>query len=179
MVAAVTCLCCGNRWCPHAIAHIVFSTLLFAIVPPPSLNVRPQTCASKGVNAPAWQIDQGNNNACFALGADLTNNRPAPVSYQPADWRNPARGVAMTYSGGESTYCPNGNRRSFTLNMWCAPFPFPYPGPPPPPGQNSSWNGMYWIDEFNTCGYVANRCVRRVMLLRWYTTSEFSGVISY
>jgi hypothetical protein len=112
-------------------------------------------CAGLG-NAPAWQVDGGNNNACYQLGLDLTNNRPAPVTYSLIDFRYPSRGVAMTYLGGSPQFCPNGAKRSFTVNFWCAAgMAFP-PAATPQPGVNASYNGQYWIDEFNSCAYVAN-----------------------
>lgn len=95
----------------------------------------PSACASASP-APAYQVDA--TNACYELGKSLNNARPALMNYQPSDWRNPTRGVAMTYMAGNSQFCPAGPR-TYTINFWCAPFPFPVAGPPDP-NANQTWN---------------------------------------
>lgn len=120
-------------------------------LPPPPLQVCGNTVSSTAATAcaptilgttPAVQIDWSNyvpnvNSAsCYLLGQDVG---PSPggqnryVSWLPADVNFPARGVALTYSGGQATGCANPAGRSFTLNMWCAPFPFPSAAPLPSP----------------------------------------------
>lgn len=114
---------------------------------PPVLLTRLQVCSNTVTRptaclaaspAPGYQVD--GNGLCFELGLPLNGNGPSPVSFRPVDFRNPARGLAMTYGGGSNSYCPAGVKRSYTIAFWCAAsFSFPSAGPLDN-STNSSWN---------------------------------------
>lgn len=74
--------------------------------------------------APAWQTraDQStstttdrNSLTCKYLGSPDNSDH----SWSPIDELDPAKGVKLTYNGGQ--HCSNGQQRKFALNMKCAP----------------------------------------------------------
>lgn len=114
-------------------------------------NVQNPPAACGGANAivsPAYQVTaNGGGLSCLTAGYDLTK-RPSLFSQALFDGLNPARGWSLTYSGGQSSGCPNGISRSFTINFICGRGPFPAPGA-------TSASNMTFIDEENSCQYSA------------------------
>ena len=86
----------------------------------------PATCQTKAtIGSPAWQVHTGTD-MCYTLGQTMANKQPAPIAIGPIEPDFPARGIRVSYIGGET--CGGDVSRKMDINMYCADKPFPASG---------------------------------------------------
>lgn len=66
--------------------------------------------------APAWQVESSPA-TCYRLGSF---NGSLGWNFTLFDASYPARGVVLTYPGGDGTWCPGGQPRTMSLELMCA-----------------------------------------------------------
>lgn len=122
--------------------------------PPATFNSTCTSPASSGTGprpnnanpATAWQI-QPNSPSCYRLGQAATSG----WNFTFFDPEYPARGIVLTYTGGESTFCPyiktptgyRPQQRSMSLEVVCAPLA----------GTFALSDQSVSVREENTCDY--------------------------
>lgn len=93
-------------------------------------------------SAAAWQVENFGNTRpddCYRLGGPAASG----WNFSVYDTAYPARGVVLTYAGGDGLWCPYGTQRSFILQVTCALIP---PGP-------GSYSQGVSVQEVNNCAY--------------------------